>query len=85
MWEEDPKYQQGNFRALVWAVVIGLIGSFLISLVSGDWQLFKLFLEVMGVVLAALCVYGAFVWIMARLVMKLWRAFRKLGHKPDDP
>jgi hypothetical protein len=63
MWEEDSKYQQGNFRALVWAVVIGLIGSFLISLVSGDWQLFKLFLEVMGVVLAALCLYAAIVWI----------------------
>ena len=62
MWEEDPRWQQGNYRLLVGAVVIGLVGNFLISLFSGNWQLFGGFLEVIGVILAALCIYAAFVW-----------------------
>ena len=84
MWEEDPRWQQGNYRLLVGAIVIGLIGSFLISLFSSDWQLFRVFLEVLGVILAALCIYAAIVWIVAHLGVKLWRAFRRWGHKPDD-
>jgi hypothetical protein len=84
MWEEDSRWQQGNYRLLVGAVVIGLIGSLLISLLSGDWQLFGVFLEVLGVVLVALCIYAAFVWTVAHLGVKLWRAFRRLGHKHGD-
>jgi hypothetical protein len=84
MWEEDPRWQQGNYRLLVGAVVIGLAGSFLISLYSGDWQLFLMFLEVFSIILAALCIYTAFVWTVAHLGVKLCRVFRKLGHKHDD-
>jgi chromate transport protein ChrA len=84
VWEEDPRWQQANYRLLVWAVAIGLVGSFLISLFSGDWQLFQVFLEVLGVIVAALCIYAAFVWTVAHLGVKLLRVFRKLGHKHDD-
>jgi len=84
MWEEDPRWQQGNYRLLVGAVVIGLAGSFLISLYSGNWQLFLMFLEVLGVIMAALCIYAAFVWTVTYLGVKLWRVLRKLGHKHDD-
>ncbi len=84
MWEEDPRWQQANYRFLVGAVVVGLAGSFLISLFSGDWELFRVFLEVLGVIVAALCIYAAVVWTAAHLVAKIWRAFRKLRHKHDD-
>jgi hypothetical protein len=84
MWEEDPRWQQGNYRLLVGSAFVGLLGSFVISLFSGDWEIFQVFLEVLGVILAALCVYAAIVWTLAHLVMKIWRAFRKLGHKHDD-
>jgi hypothetical protein len=84
MWEEDPRWQQGNYRLLVGAVVIGLIGSFLISLFSGDWQLLGGFLEVLGIILAALCIYAACVWTVTHLSVKLWRVFRRLGRKHDD-
>ena len=84
MWEEDPRWQQANYRLLVGAVVVGLVGSFLISLFLGDWQLFGGFLEVLGGILAGLCVYAAFVWTVAHLGVKLWKAFRRLGHKNDD-
>jgi len=84
MWEEDPRWQQGNYRFLVGAVVIGLIGSFFISLFSSDWQLFRVFLEVLGFILAALCIYAAIVWLVAHLGVKLWRVFKGWGHKHDD-
>ena len=84
MWEEDPRWQQGNYLLLVGAVIIGLVGSFLISLFSGDWQLFGAYLEALGVVLAALCIYAAFVWTVAHLGVKLWKVFRRLGRKNDD-
>ncbi|HLX95272.1 MAG TPA: hypothetical protein VKU37_05975 [Verrucomicrobiae bacterium] len=84
MWEEDPRWQQANYRVLVWSVAIGVVGSFFISLFSDDWRIFLIFLEVSGVILAALCIYAAFVWTVAHLGVKLWRVFRKLGHKNDD-
>jgi uncharacterized membrane protein YeaQ/YmgE (transglycosylase-associated protein family) len=84
MWEEDPRWQQAKYRSLVGAVVVGLVGSFLISLFLDQWGIFRGFLEVLGVVLAALCIYAAIVWTAAHLVTKIWRAFRKLRHKHDD-
>jgi uncharacterized membrane protein YeaQ/YmgE (transglycosylase-associated protein family) len=77
MWEEDPRWQQANYRFLVGAVVVGLVGSFLISLFFGDWELFKDFLEALGAILAALCIYAAVVWTVAHLVTKLGRVFKR--------
>ena len=84
MWEEDPRWQQANYRFLVGAVVVGLVGSFLVSLLLGDWEVFRVFLVGLGVILAALCIYAAIVWTVAYLGVKLWRAFRRWGHKNDD-
>ena len=84
MWEEDPRWQQANYRLLVGAVVVGLIGSFLISLFSGDWQIVQIFLEILGVILAAICLYAAFVWTVAHLGVMVWRAFKRLMRKRDD-
>jgi hypothetical protein len=84
MWEEDPGWQQGNYRLLVGAVIIGLVGSFFISLWSGDWQLFGEFLKVLGVILAALCIYAAIIRAVAHLGVKLWKLFKRFGHKHDD-
>jgi len=84
MWEEDPRWQQGNYRLLVGAVVIGLIGSFLISLFSGDWQLLGGFLEVLGIILAALCIYAAVVGSVGHLAPKFWGVLKKLRRKNDD-
>jgi hypothetical protein len=84
MWEEDPRWQQANYRLLVGAVVVGLAGSFLVSIFLGDWVIFRGFLMVLGVILAALCIYAAAIWTAAHLVVKMWRAFRKLRRKHDD-
>jgi hypothetical protein len=83
MWEEDPRWQRSNYRLLVWSVAIGLAGSFLISLLSGDWQLFGIFLQFLGVILAALCIYATMVWTVGHLAVKLWSVVKKWSHKYD--
>jgi hypothetical protein len=60
MWEEDPRWQQGNYRLLVGSAFVGLLGSFVISLFSGDWEIIQVFLEVLGVIIGStlrLCSY----------------------------
>ena len=84
MWEEDPKWQQANYHFLVGAVIVGFVGSFLISLFLGEWQIFRFFLEALGVVLSALCIYAAIIWTAAHLLVRIWRAFSKLRHRHDD-
>ena len=71
MWEEDPRWQQANYRLLVSAVAIGVVGGFVVALWSGDWQPYQVILEVLGVIVAALCVYAAFVWTVGHLALKL--------------
>jgi hypothetical protein len=84
MWEEDPRWQQANYRLLVWTVVIGTVGFFIISLWSGDWQPFRVLLELLGGILGALCIYAAGVWTVGHLVLRFWNALKKLRHKNDD-
>ena len=84
MWDEDPRWQQSQYRTLVWAVAIGLIGSSVISIFSGDWQIVIRFLEALGVILAALGLYAAFAWTVAHLGVVLYRKFKRLAHRHDD-
>lgn len=81
MWEEDPKWQQSQYRLLVWSIVVGVVGGFLLSLGSGDWQAYWVFLEGLGIVLAALGVYGALAWASGHLALKVWSAIKK--HKNE--
>jgi hypothetical protein len=84
MWEEDPRWQQANFRLLVWSVVIGVVGGFTYSLWSGDWQPYRGFLEILGIILAALCIYAAVVGSVGHLAPKFWGVLKKLRRKNDD-
>jgi uncharacterized membrane protein YjjP (DUF1212 family) len=84
MWEEDPRWQQANYRLLVWTVVIGVVGGFVFSLWSGDWQPYRGLLEFLGVILAALCIYAAVIWTVGHLALTLPSVLMKLRHKDDD-
>ena len=84
MWEEDPNWQQANYRLLVWTVVIGVIGGLGVSFWSGNWQPYLSFLEALGVFFAALCIYAGLIWTVGHLGVRLYRVVKKLRHKPDD-
>jgi hypothetical protein len=84
MWEEDPRCQQAIYQLLVWTVVVGVVGGFIFSLWSGDWQPYRVLLEFLGVILAALCIYAAGIWTVGHLARKFWNALKRLGHKHDN-
>ncbi len=78
MWEENPKWQQANYRLLVWSIAVGVIFGFFISLWSGDWQPYETFLEALGVILAALCIYAAVIWVIGKLALKFFNRLKKI-------
>jgi hypothetical protein len=78
MWEENPKYQEANYRLLVWTVAIVTIGGLVISYLSDDWGPYQLFLKFLGIILGALCIYATVVWTGGHLTRILCNAFKKL-------
>ena len=78
MWEEDPRWQQGNYRLLVWCVGIAGMLAVLASALTNDWTYARYYFIWLGVVLAALAVYAVIVWTVThsvRLVLRLYRRF----------
>jgi hypothetical protein len=81
MWEEDPRYQQENYRFLVWGVgIIGVL-TLLCSIITGDWALTKDYLTVVLVVLAAVLVYCAIIWAVGHTAAVVIRVRRKAFRK----
>ena len=80
MWDEDPRWHQGNFRLLVWGVgIIGLV-AVLTSAFTGDWAFARYYLIGLVVALAALSIYAAVVWIIGHACLALVRLYRKVFH-----
>ena len=44
MWEEDPSYQNSNFRFLVGTVLCALLAGPIVALWTGDWGFYQGFL-----------------------------------------
>lgn len=84
MWDEDPRCLQAIYRFLIWAVAVGLGGGFVLSLCSGDWQPYRVFLETLGGFLTVVCVYALVIWIVGHLSLKLSRVLKKFWHKHGD-
>jgi hypothetical protein len=81
MWEENPRYQQGSYRLLVWSV--GLIGVFTLiwSIITGEWAFTGYYFTGVFALLAGVLIYCAIVWgvghTAALVVRVLRRAFWK--------
>jgi hypothetical protein len=84
MWEEDPRWQQANYRFLLWSVGIVGVAAVLFSVFDGDWTFARYYFLGLGVVLAALCIYAAIVWTVAQVAFLLIRLCRKLFHGDRD-
>jgi len=82
MWEEDPRVQESNYRLLLWSVAVGLVVGLLVALWTGDWSYYLMFLEMLGIILAALCIYAVLVWTIGHLVRWTWRLARRFKRKP---
>ena len=78
IWEEDPRWQQAQYKFLVWSVgVCGLL-AIVVSAFIGDWSVARAYFTAVGVVVAAVCVYAAVVWTVAHGAVLLIRLFRRV-------
>jgi hypothetical protein len=80
MWEEDPRWQQGNYKFLLWCVGISGVLAVLASALTDDWSLARYYFIWLGVVLAALAIYAAIVWTVAHSIWLVVRLYRRLFH-----
>lgn len=91
MWEEDPRYQESNYRFLKLVVVVGSLLMALYGALTGEWDVPGWwFFSVVGV-LIALGLYAAAVWGIGHGIAWIFRfvrsTFRKGRHhaQQDSP
>jgi len=84
-WEEDPRFQEANYRLLAHLVVISTALATIYGVAFREWSFLGVWFSALDVVLAGLFIYGAIVYsaghtirFLARLVL---RAFRRRGPK----
>ena len=78
MWDEDPRYQQCVYRFLVGVVAFGVVGGFLESFLLIDWDWYLAFLKALALILAALCIYAAVIWLAWHSGIKIWAFLKNL-------
>jgi len=81
MWEEDPHWQEGNYRLLLFAVVLSGIGAIVNSVLFHDWSFLVYWLKFMAVVLSTLALYAAIIWTSAHLIRKIFRGFKHVQQR----
>jgi len=80
MWEEDPRWQQAQYKILVWSVGVSGPFALFVSALTGDWSVARWYFTAVGVVVAALCVYAAVVWMVGHAAMLLIKFFKRVFH-----
>jgi hypothetical protein len=83
MWEEDPRWQRANYRILLGMAGIAVVGGFVVSLSSDDWEPYCVFLGLLGGFLAVLCAYAGLVWTVGQLSIRLWGILKKFSYNQD--
>jgi hypothetical protein len=64
MWEEDPRWQEANYRFSIVIVIVGTIGVAIWSAWEQDWSLLGYWAMILGIILCALLFYGSVVWLV---------------------
>lgn len=83
MWEEDPRWQDANYRFVLWSVAgIGALSLFR-SLLASELSYLRSFCIGLGVLLDALCVYVAILRTTALLITLSVRLSRRF-HRHDN-
>jgi ABC-type arginine/histidine transport system permease subunit len=80
MWDEDPRYQNAVCRFLIGSVVALTLIATVASILERDWEFLRHWFLGLGVVLAALCLYVAIVWLVVHIVRLVAQLMRKVFH-----
>ena len=81
MWEEDPRWQEANYRFSIAIVAVGTVCVALWSAWEREWSLLGYWALIWGVILGALLLYGASVWFACHSVAFICRQLRKVFRK----
>ena len=84
MWEEDPRYQEANYRLLLFLVAALSIGVAAWSALTHEWAMLGNWLFGLLTVVLALSFYAAVVWTVVRSIRWLVRVFKNAFHKKHD-
>ena len=78
MWEEDPKWQESNYRLLVFLVVALTVGVAVWSAWAGEWKMLGCWLLGLAVVFLAFCLYAVAVKGFAHSVIWIIRVYKRV-------
>jgi len=84
MWEEDPRWQEANYRFHVFLVAALTIGVVIWSAWMHEWTIIGYWLLGLGILFFALCIYAAIVWTVGHMILWLVRLFRRMVHRRRD-
>jgi hypothetical protein len=73
VWDEDPRWLDAQYKLVVWSVAILGVLALLASALYGDWAIAGWYFGGLAVLLGAVCIYGAVVWVLVRGVQLLGR------------
>ena len=84
MWEEDPRYQEANYRFLLFFLAALTIGVAIWSAWEREWMMLGYWTLGLFAVFLALLIYAAVIWLVGHAVARLSRIIKRLFHKNRD-
>ena len=72
MWDEDPRWQEGNYRLILGSLRVAFIVGAVLGLVFATWEPLLQFCYLVGAAVGSLFVVWVLpVWLFGKLVDKL--------------
>ena len=84
MYEEDPNWQETNYRFLLILVAIVTVGVAVWSAVVSKWMLLGYWMSGLVSVFLALCLYASVVWGFGHLVLLILKLYKRVSHRNSD-
>jgi hypothetical protein len=78
MWEEDPRFQNAQFRFVIGSVVTITVLAASLSVVFWDWEFIKYWFGTLGVAVIVVGLYGVAVWLVGHGLRSVARILRRL-------
>ncbi len=72
MWEEDPRWQQAQYRLFLIVIGVFLVGANLYALVQWDWEVFFPLWIAIGAWLAMLVGYALVARLIGEICRRVW-------------
>ena len=84
MWEEDPRWQEANYRFFLFLVAALTVGVAVWSVVESEWAMLGYWMLGLATVFLALCLCAAIVSTIGHSVVWTVRTFKKVFHRNHD-